>query len=224
MSWDEWMRGVEVEPSLYAADMSRLGEQVEVLLDGGVRIFHFDVGDGHFVEPIIIGPIVLQSIAERIHDGGALVDVHLMVESPQRYFEPFREAGADSVTFHYEAVEDVRAALEGMLKPEEKDVVLGDAEVRQLFKISGVGVIAGCYVKTGTIPRAGKVRVIRDAATVYEGVLSSLKRFKDDVKEVKEGYECGIGIENFNDVKVGDVLECYRKETVARTLQPAAAG
>jgi translation initiation factor IF-2 len=121
----------------------------------------------------------------------------------------------------YEAVEDVKAALEGMLKPEEKETVLGEAEVRQLFKISGVGVIAGCYVRSGTIPRAGKVRVVRDAAQVYEGVLSSLKRFKDDVKEVKDGLECGIGIENFNDVKVGDVIEAFRIEQVARTLQAA---
>ncbi|MFI5280414.1 MAG: translation initiation factor IF-2 [Gemmatimonadales bacterium] len=121
----------------------------------------------------------------------------------------------------YEAVEEVKAALEGMLKPEEKETVLGEAEVRQLFKISGVGVIAGCYVRSGTIPRAGKVRVVRDAAQVYEGVLSSLKRFKDDVKEVKDGLECGIGIENFNDIKVGDVIEAFRIEQVARTLQAA---
>ena len=110
MAWDQ-MREVEVEPSLYAADFAKLGQQIDQLLAAGVRAFHYDVGDGHFVEPIIIGPIVLQSIAERIHDGGALVDVHLMVESPQRYFEPFREAGADSVTFHYEAVEDVGAVV-----------------------------------------------------------------------------------------------------------------
>ena len=110
MVWDR-VRDVEVEPSLYAADFARLGEQIDQLLAAGVRVFHYDVGDGHFVEPIIIGPIVLHSIAERIHDGGALVDVHLMVESPQRYFEPFREAGADSVTFHYEAVEDVAATV-----------------------------------------------------------------------------------------------------------------
>ena len=110
MAWDQ-MREVEVEPSLYAADFAKLGQQIDRLLAAGVRAFHYDVGDGHFVEPIIIGPIVLQSIAERIHDGGALVDVHLMVESPERYFEPFREAGADSVTFHYEAVEDVGAVV-----------------------------------------------------------------------------------------------------------------
>ncbi len=109
MVWDR-IREVEIEPSLYAADFAKLGEQIDQLLAAGVRVFHYDVGDGHFVEPIIIGPIVLQSIAERMHDGAALVDVHLMVESPERYFAPFREAGADSVTFHYEAVEDVAAA------------------------------------------------------------------------------------------------------------------
>ena len=121
----------------------------------------------------------------------------------------------------YEAVEDVRAALEGMLKPDEKETVLGEAEVRQIFKISGVGVIAGCYVRSGVIQRAAKVRVIRDGTQVYAGALSSLKRFKDDVKEVKDGLECGIGIENFNDLKVGDVIEAYKIEQVARTLEAA---
>jgi ribulose-phosphate 3-epimerase len=108
MGWDR-ARALEVEPSLYAADFARLGEQIDALLGAGTRVFHYDVGDGHFVEPIIIGPIVLESIGTRFHDGGALVDVHLMVESPERHFRAFREAGADSVTFHYEAVEDVAA-------------------------------------------------------------------------------------------------------------------
>jgi translation initiation factor IF-2 len=124
----------------------------------------------------------------------------------------------------YEAVADVRAALEGMLRPEEKEVILGEAEVRETFKVSKIGTIAGCYVRSGTISRQGRMRVIRDGKEVYEGAISSLKRFKDDVKEVEKGYECGIGVENFNDVKVGDMLECYKKETVARTLQPASAG
>jgi ribulose-phosphate 3-epimerase len=118
------MRGVEVEPSLYAADFARLGEQIEQLLAAGTRVFHYDVGDGHFVEPIIIGPIVLQSIGGRIRDGGGLVDVHLMVESPERHFRAFREAGADSVTFHYEAVEDVTAIAE---KAREHELAVGVA-------------------------------------------------------------------------------------------------
>ncbi|HXY21024.1 MAG TPA: translation initiation factor IF-2, partial [Gemmatimonadales bacterium] len=121
----------------------------------------------------------------------------------------------------YEAVEDVKAALEGLLKPEQKEVVLGEAEVRQLFRISGVGTVAGCYVRNGTIQRGAKARVIRDGVVVYTGGFGSLRRFKDDVKEVKDGLECGIGIENFNDVKVGDVIEAFRIESVARSLETA---
>ena len=118
----------------------------------------------------------------------------------------------------YEAVAEVRAALEGLLRPDEKEVVLGEAEVRELFKVPRIGVIAGCTVRSGVINRAGKVRVVRDGVEVYGGTIGSLRRFKDDVKEVREGFECGIGIENFNDLKVGDVIECYRTDQIARTL------
>jgi ribulose-phosphate 3-epimerase len=108
MTWDR-LREAEVEPSLYAADFAKLGEQIDELLAAGVRVFHYDVGDGHFVEPIILGSIVLESVGEQIHGGGGRVDVHLMVEWPERYLKAFREAGADSVTFHYEAVSDLGA-------------------------------------------------------------------------------------------------------------------
>jgi translation initiation factor IF-2 len=118
----------------------------------------------------------------------------------------------------YEAVNDVRAALEGMLRPEEREVVLGEAEVRQTFKAPKVGMVAGCYVRNGTISRQARVRVIRNGVEVYDGTIGSLRRFKDDVREVEKGYECGISVENFNDIKVGDVIECYRTEEVARTL------
>ena len=107
MPWSDWIRGVEVEPSLYGADFSRLGEQIDALLDVGCRVFHFDVGDGHFVEPITIGPIVLRWIAPRVHERGGAMDVHLMVERPAKYFEAIAKAGGDSVTFHFEAVDDV---------------------------------------------------------------------------------------------------------------------
>src|SRR5216683_3251097 len=118
----------------------------------------------------------------------------------------------------YEAVEEVKAAMEGLLAPERKEVVLGEAEVRQLFKIAKVGTIAGSFVRSGIIPRTARVRVIRDGVEVYDGTLSSLKRFKDDAREVREGFECGIGVENFNDIKVGDLIEAYRIEEVARSL------
>ncbi len=121
----------------------------------------------------------------------------------------------------YDAVEDVRAALEGLLAPERKEVVVGEAEVRQTFKISGVGTVAGCLVRQGVIRRGVRLRVVRDGSVIYDGEIASLKRFKEDVREVKEGLECGIGIQDFNDVKVGDVLEAYRIEEIARTLQPA---
>jgi ribulose-phosphate 3-epimerase len=109
--WNDWIRTVEVEPSLYAADFAHLGDQIDVLMRAGVRVFHFDVGDGHFVEPITMGPIVLQSISEQIHDAGGHVDCHLMTEHPEKYFGAIAEAGGDSVTIHYEACEDLPAVV-----------------------------------------------------------------------------------------------------------------
>jgi ribulose-phosphate 3-epimerase len=109
--WRDWIRTVEIEPSLYAADFSHLGEQIEMLLRTGARVFHYDVGDGHFIDPITMGPIVLKSISPMIHDMGGVVDCHLMVEDPAKHFGQFAEAGADSVTFHYEAVHDVRSVV-----------------------------------------------------------------------------------------------------------------
>jgi translation initiation factor IF-2 len=124
----------------------------------------------------------------------------------------------------YEAVDQVKAALEGMLAPERREKILGSAQVREAFKITRVGTIAGCYVTDGVIERQAKARLIRDGIVVYDGQFGSLKRFKDDVKEVREGYECGIGIAHFNDIKVGDVIECYKVEEVARTLAGSGSG
>jgi translation initiation factor IF-2 len=121
----------------------------------------------------------------------------------------------------YEAVDEVTAGLEGMLTPERKETVVGTAEVRATFKVSKVGTIAGCFVTEGRIDRKARARLIRDGIVVYDGDIGSLKRFKDDVKEVRESFECGIGIANFNDVKVGDLIECYTVEEVARTLAGA---
>ena len=106
MPWSEWIRTVEVEPSLYGADFSRLGEQIEVLLRAGCKVFHFDVGDGHFVEPVTMGPIVLHSIAPLVHRSGGVIDCHLMVDDPVHHFAALEAAGADSVTFHIEAAAD----------------------------------------------------------------------------------------------------------------------
>ena len=121
----------------------------------------------------------------------------------------------------YEAVDDVRAALEGLLAPERRESVTGAAEARVIFKIRGTGTIAGSYVVDGTIQRGANARVIRDGVVIYDGEIGSLKRFKDDAREVKEGFECGIGISNFNDVKAGDIVETYQVQEVARTLASA---
>ncbi|MDP2279496.1 MAG: translation initiation factor IF-2, partial [Nitrospirota bacterium] len=119
----------------------------------------------------------------------------------------------------YEAIEDVKKALEGLLEPTLKEKILGRAEVRQTFQVSRIGTIAGCYVIDGAVSRASDgVRIIRDNIVVYEGKLSSLKRFKDDVREVQTGYECGITIENYNDMKVGDIIENYVIEKIAGKL------
>jgi ribulose-phosphate 3-epimerase len=109
--WTEWIRTVEVEPSIYGADFARLGEQLEALLRAECRVFHFDIGDGHFVEPITMGPIVLESIAPLIHRYDGVIDVHMMVDEPAKHFHAVAEAGGDSVTFHYEAVDDVAATI-----------------------------------------------------------------------------------------------------------------
>jgi len=118
----------------------------------------------------------------------------------------------------YDAIDDIKAALSGMLKPEEREKMGGEAEVRQTFRVPKLGVIAGCYVRTGTIKRNAKARLVRDGVVIYHGKLGSLRRFKDDVAEVREGYECGIGIENFQDIKEGDVIETYEVEEVARSI------
>ena len=118
----------------------------------------------------------------------------------------------------YDAIEDVKAAMTGLLDPTFKEVVLGKVEVRMVFKVPKAGIVAGCMVTEGKIVRSAKVRVIRDSIVIHEGVMESLRRFKDDVKEVAEGYECGIGIEKFNDLKEGDFIEAFMMEEVKRTL------
>ena len=127
-------------------------------------------------------------------------------------------------TIIYEAVADVRAAMEGLLEPTYREQILGRVEVRQIFNISGAGAVAGCYVAEGKVQRGSLVRLLRDQVVVHEGKLGSLKRFKDDVREVAAGYECGLAIEGFQDVKQGDVVEAYEKIPVIRRIAPSAGG
>lgn len=111
MAWQDWIRTVEIEPSLYAADFANLGDELDILLRTGARVFHFDVGDGHFVEPITMGPVILQAVAPLVHAFGGAMDCHLMVDNPAHHFPQIAQAGGDSVTFHYEAVDDVPATI-----------------------------------------------------------------------------------------------------------------
>jgi translation initiation factor IF-2 len=171
-----------------------------------------------------VGAITESDILLAKASGAIVLGFHVRPDSNARAAAEREQVDVRTYRIIYEAVEDVRNALEGLLKPEEKETVLGEAEVLQLFKVSKVGTIAGCAVRSGTIQRTAKARIIRDGVTVYTGALSSLKRFKDDVREVREGLECGIGIENFNDLKVGDRIESYRMEEVKRTLSASAAG
>jgi translation initiation factor IF-2 len=171
-----------------------------------------------------VGAITESDILLGKASGAIVLGFHVRPDSNARAAAEREQVDVRTYRIIYEAVEDVRNALEGLLKPEERETVLGEAEVLQLFKVSKVGTIAGCTVRSGTIQRTAKARVVRDGTAVYTGTLSSLKRFKDDVREVREGLECGIGIENFNDLKVGDRVESFRMEEIKRTLAPAASG
>ena len=116
----------------------------------------------------------------------------------------------------YDAIDEIEAAMKGMLAPKFREAVIGHAEVRQTYKVSAIGTIAGCYVKDGKITRDGQVRVLRDNIVIYEGNIGSLQRFKDSVKEVAQNYECGMSIEKFNDIKEGDIFECFVMEEIPR--------
>jgi translation initiation factor IF-2 len=155
--------------------------------------------------------------------GAIVIGFHVRPSGEARVIAEREDVDIRLYNIIYEAVAEVRAAMEGLLSPEEREVLLGAAQVRQIFKVPRVGTVAGCMVTDGEIQRRSRVRVVRDGVQVYEGELGSLKRFKDDVREVREGFECGLNVSNFNDIKVGDVIECYRVEEVARTLSTASS-
>ena len=118
----------------------------------------------------------------------------------------------------YDVIDDVKAAMQGMLEPDYKEEILGKAQIRDTFKVPNVGVIGGAYVTEGKVMRNAEIRLVRDGIVIHEGKISSLKRFKDDAKEVAQGYECGIGIEDYNDIKEGDEIECFRMVEVEKEL------
>jgi translation initiation factor IF-2 len=165
-----------------------------------------------------VGAINESDVLLAATSGAIVIGFHVRPSSEARAVA--QREGVDIRLYNiiYEAVEDVRAALEGLLQPEEKEVLLGVAQVRNIFKVPRVGTVAGCMVTEGVLERRARVRVVRDGIQIYEGELGSLKRFKDDAREVREGFECGLSVAGFNDVKVGDLIECFRIESVARSL------
>jgi translation initiation factor IF-2 len=165
-----------------------------------------------------VGQITESDVLLAQASGAIIVGFHVRPDARARELAASEHVEIRLYDIIYKAVEDVKQALEGLLKPEIKEVVLGSAEVRQVFKLSKGGTIAGCMVTGGTIPRTGKVRLLRDGATQWVGRIESLRRFKDDVKEVSNGFECGIALDGMNDLKPGDVIEAYKLEETARTL------
>ncbi|MFP4603794.1 MAG: translation initiation factor IF-2 [Bacteroidales bacterium] len=174
--------------------------QVNIIHKGVGQITESDILLAAASNAVVIGFQVRPSSAARKLAGKEQIDIRLY-------------------SVIYDAINDLKDAMEGMLSPEIKEEITGAAEVKNTFKIKKVGTVAGCIVREGKLERNSKVRVIRDGIVIYTGELESLKRFKDDVKEVREGYECGLNVKNFNDVKVGDMIEGYKEVEVKKTLE-----
>jgi translation initiation factor IF-2 len=173
--------------------------QVNIVLKGVGAISEADINLASASDAIIIGFQVRPTVGARKLADTEQIDIRLY-------------------SIIYKAIEEIKAAMEGMLSPDIEEKVTGTAEIRETFDITKVGTIAGCYVVDGTIKRSAKVRVIRDGIVIHNGTLGSLKRFKDDVKEVKNNYECGLNIDKFNDIQIGDLVEAYEEVEVARKL------
>ena len=165
-----------------------------------------------------VGPISESDVLLASASGAVIIGFHVRANAKARELATKENIDIRLYEVIYDAINDIRLALEGMLAPTMEENIVGQAEVRDIFKISRLGVIAGCYVTSGKIFRNNKVRLIRDDKEIYSGNISSLKRFKDDTREVATGFECGIQIENFNDIKVGDVIEAYEVSAVKRQL------
>jgi len=168
-----------------------------------------------------VGAITENDVSLAAASGAIILGFHVRPNLDARKLAALEHVEIRLYSVIYDCINDVRDALEGLLAPEEKEEVTATVEVRETFKVPKIGTIAGCYVQDGKIVRNNKVRLLRDGIEVFNGGLASLRRFKDDVREVDSGYECGIGLENFNDLKVGDVIEAYKIVEVKRKLEKA---
>ena len=166
-----------------------------------------------------VGPIIESDILLAAASDAIIIGFNVAPDARARELAKKETVDIRQYDIIYEAEKEIKDALSGMLSPEISEEFVGAAEVRELFKVPKIGVIAGCFVRDGRITRKDKVKLVRDGKIIYDGVIGSLRRFKDDAKEVKEGFECGIGIEGYNDIKVGDSIEAYTIVETARTLQ-----
>jgi len=185
-----------------------LRQSLERLSNEEVRIHTIHGGVGAITE----SDVMLASASNAI-----IIGFNVRPEAGAKSFAELEKVDIRLYRVIYNAIEDIEAAMKGMLDPEYEEKVIGHAEIRQTFKASGLGTIGGAYVLDGKMIRNCKLRIVRDGIVVYEGQLSSLKRFKDDVKEVHSGYECGLTFEKFNDIKEGDIVEAYIMEEIPRT-------
>ncbi len=165
-----------------------------------------------------VGPITESDVLLASASGAVIIGFNVRANLKAKELAEKENVDIRTYRVIYDAIDDIKSAMEGMLKPSYEENVVGQAEVRETFKISRIGTIAGCYVIKGKIPRNANVRVVREDVEIYDGKIASLKRFKEDVREVNSGFECGIQIENFNDLKVGDIIEAYEKVEVKRKL------
>jgi translation initiation factor IF-2 len=172
-----------------------------------IRVIHSGTG------AVTLSDVLLASASNAI-----IIGYNVRPEPKARELAEKEKVDIRSYTIIYDIVNEIRSALEGLLQPTLKEIFVGSAEVRDTFRIPKIGTIAGSYVVSGKISRNASVRLLRDNVVIYEGKISSLKRFKEDASEVREGFECGIGLENYNDIKVGDSIEAYTIEKVARQL------
>lgn len=165
-----------------------------------------------------VGPISESDVLLATASGAVIIGFNIRANAKAKELAAKEEVDIRLYRVVYDAISDVRLALEGLLEPTEEEILMGQVEIRDTFKISRVGTIAGCYVLSGKINRNNKIRIVRDDTEIYSGNIASLKRFKEDVKEVTSGFECGIQIENYNDIKVGDIIESYEITTKKRQL------
>ena len=204
------MKG-DVDGSIEALSDSLIKQSIESVQ---VNVIHKAVGQ------IIESDVLLASASDAI-----IIGFQVRPSLGARKLAEREGVEIKSYSIIYEAIEEIRSAIEGLLEPTKEEKILGEVEVREVYKISKVGTVAGSYVTDGKVIRNSNVRLIRNGIVIYptkegiHGELSSLKRFKDDVKEVKNGMECGITIKNFNDIKVGDIIEVYEIIEIKQTLQ-----